>query len=431
MRCQFHGFVFLIFLIFPCKEALSNQKISFEPAKTLLECEKRYSSFKRGFYDDLLPWQVSGINEDLATQLELRSALDGPRTNPTLGVTFVISNDQVLIRGSKTNLSQTFPWYAREYVIYAFVLEHLAKKFRNELPSKAIYLFITTDDTPTDHHDTPNTWKDPYLPLFRYSRTAASVGILIPDWPPYQYALSKEFLSHAYKNPKPWNKRARKMVMSGFAYHRADYDWRTQRYAENGTLAHSPRMYLGEFLAGANRSDIVVSEFIPMQEYGNFTMALHTDGIGFSSRLPKELSLGTLILRESSGYTSFWDRIIQPWVHYVPVYKFRAKEILWAVDWAQSHDEDAQRIANSGREAIKHYGTKDALDCYWLMLFHELARIQTFNPLERKLPIQPPYKEFQKFLTVDEFVATATKQSVGPYYITRDEIEFDDAAIFG
>mmetsp|Transcript_14737 Transcript_14737/g.25963 ORF Transcript_14737/g.25963 Transcript_14737/m.25963 type:complete len:81 (+) Transcript_14737:150-392(+) len=80
---------------------------------------------------------------------------------------------------------------------------------------------------------------------------------------------------------------------------------------------------------------------------------------------------------------------------------------------------------------MQHYGTKDALDCYWLMLFHELARIQTFNPLERKLPIQPPYKEFQKFLTVDEFVATATKQSVGPYYITRDEIEFDDAAIFG
>ncbi len=50
---------------------------------------------------------------------------------------------------------------------------------------------------------------------------------------------------------------------------------------------------------------------------------------------------------------SFYQRLLRPWVHYVPFWRHRPQEALQVVDWALAHDEQAQAIAKAGQEAVR------------------------------------------------------------------------------
>ena len=90
-----------------------------------------------------------------------------------------------------------------------------------------------------------------------------------------------------------------------------------------------------------------------MGEWSHYRWVAHVDGITCSSRLEKLLSLGSLVLKEESGYRAFYHRLLQPFVHYVPFWRHRPQEALQAVDWAQAHDAQAAGIARAGQALVK------------------------------------------------------------------------------
>jgi hypothetical protein len=47
------------------------------------------------------------------------------------------------------------------------------------------------------------------------------------------------------------------------------------------------------------------------------------DGITCTGKLEVVMALGSLVLKEESGYRSFFHRLLQPFVHYVPFWRHR------------------------------------------------------------------------------------------------------------
>ncbi|PNH12006.1 KDEL motif-containing protein 1 [Tetrabaena socialis] len=114
------------------------------------------------------------------------------------------------------------------------------------------------------------------------------------------------------------------------------------------------------------------------------TMRLHTAGKrGLSSKLEVLLTLGSLVLKEDSGYEAFYHHLLKPQEHFLPVWKQGAgpEDILAAVDWARAHDEQAQGIAAAGQAFARRYLSSQARACYWLRLFEAYGEAMTYDPV--------------------------------------------------
>ncbi len=129
------------------------------------------------------------------------------------------------------------------------------------------------------------------------------------------------------------------------------------------------------------------------------------------TRLEQLLALGSLTVKEESGYVAFFHHLLKPMVHYAPFYikvitrrgqrcmvavvravqtrltpgmlATRAQapeEVLGVLEWAQRHDAEAQRIAQAGQRFAQTFLHQRALSCYWLRLLQRYAQLQRFEP---------------------------------------------------
>jgi hypothetical protein len=65
-------------------------------------------------------------------------------------------------------------------------------------------------------------------------------------------------------------------------------------------------------------------------------------------------------MREESSYRTFYGRLLQPFVHYVPFWVNRPQELLDAVAWAEANDQEAQRIAKHGQQLAMRWAAAAA-----------------------------------------------------------------------
>lgn len=56
-----------------------------------------------------------------------------------------------------------------------------------------------------------------------------------------------------------------------------------------------------------------------MIDHAAYRMLVHLDGQGLSLRLEQLLPLNSVVLREESGYRSFYHHLIMPYDHYIPL----------------------------------------------------------------------------------------------------------------
>jgi hypothetical protein len=141
--------------------------------------------------------------------------------------------------------------------------------------------------------------------------------------------------------------------------------------------------YVAEELRSANVS--YAPGALPMAEWARYRHTLHVDGISCSSRLPQQLALGGVVIREQSGYLAFYDRpgLLQPMLHFLPFWRDRPHEVLAAMEWVAANEDAAQRMAARGQAFVRRYLSKQALECFWLLLLRALARLQRFQPGQR------------------------------------------------
>ena len=67
-------------------------------------------------------------------------------------------------------------------------------------------------------------------------------------------------------------------------------------------------------------------------------------------RFEQLLPLGSVVLKEESGYRGFYHHLLKPYEHFIPFWKERPEDILEGLAWARQDDARAREVARKGRE---------------------------------------------------------------------------------
>jgi hypothetical protein len=128
---------------------------------SLQQCLTNFSEFMPNIYEDLMPWQSSGISEKM---MDYTHETEGYYIGAP-GLPIVIKSGQVYVI-DKSDLKLLMPWHAKEVVIYAHVLKHLEQMYGKELPDTE-FLIRTNDETEHDMVSTINGRSFNAAPVFR------------------------------------------------------------------------------------------------------------------------------------------------------------------------------------------------------------------------------------------------------------------------
>jgi len=131
----------------------------------------------------------------------------------------------------------------------------------------------------------------------------------------------------------------------------------------------SVRGFLGnESRTVENLTGIAQSGFRPLEDWANFKYYMNLDGVVMGGRTNKLMALGGVVLQHQAGYREHIDALAEPYVHYLPV-EYDLSDLVAKVQWLQSHDAEAQRMANRARElAWRRMRLEDHLCYVWRAL---------------------------------------------------------------
>ncbi|GIL74228.1 hypothetical protein Vretimale_1982 [Volvox reticuliferus] len=312
------------------------------------------------------------------------------------GKVYVISNTRGI------NLKR-FGHHVTLWVAYLKVLLDLEVKYGSTLPN--VEFVWHTIDRPIRLANTTAGGEN--FPVFRFCKSAVHPDILVPNFHFYMKRYQTDFLDRIpdFNAKVPW-KRRRPIVFARFsAYGRYVHpaDPSTQRLGAGGvplcevkgtTTAICPvRVHLHDWATNFTADlDISKDKHVPMEGHMEYRYLLHVDGQGLSSKLETLLTLGSLVMKEESGYMAFYHHLLKPFEHYVPVWPVGTgpETILDALAWARSHDEEAHQIATAGQQLAARYLSTQARACFWLKLLQEYAATLSYDPVQyRNITLGP------------------------------------------
>uniref|UniRef100_A0A6C0H687 Glycosyl transferase CAP10 domain-containing protein n=1 Tax=viral metagenome TaxID=1070528 RepID=A0A6C0H687_9ZZZZ len=118
---------------------------------------------------------------------------------------------------------------------------------------------------------------------------------------------------------------------------------------------------------GMLNTNIKPSSFITMENQSFYKYIIYIDGNVHAYRLLTILSLGSVVLRVMSKYTSWIDTILKPNIHYLPIAS-DLSNLLDVVNWCNNNDVKCKKIANNGMKFAKKVLTYE----YISFTFHDL-----------------------------------------------------------
>jgi len=394
-------------------------------------CAATYGAFKRSLWEDLEPWAVVGVSEALADEaLEHTVSKRGDQ-----GLGFLLRGGKLyVVDGSQQHFATVGSAGALKHnvvkwlVSYARVLLRLVELHGAELPDVE-FVVEQGDAGPTELLlSRPGPASGPPPLLLRYCKPSDGSEVLIPYHHLYEHAVTDKYLEPEGEALAKYNAplesrldvvRSLFAAMAGracskahtscsltpacinlqafgnhHAYARVSASTATARVGADGEpiLHNQVRPYVREHLfrwapGVVNESNVQLNtRHLPMGEWASYRYLIHLDGATCSSKLETELALGSLVLKEESGFRSFYHRLLVPYQHYVPFWRQRPQELLGALAWARSHPAEAADVAAQGRAFAVKWLHKAALRCYWLLLLEELAKLQRFEPGARLSP---------------------------------------------
>ena len=126
--------------------------------------------------------------------------------------------------------------------------------------------------------------------------------------------------------------------------------------------------------AGVAASD--VPKYLPMAEQAaRFRYVVHVEGVaGWADRFRHLLLSGALVLKQEMGVVEWFEPLLKPFVHYVPV-SSTLHNLSKAIRWAREHDAEARRIANAGVRRMRELSSVRAMAYYQAQVFRHYARL--------------------------------------------------------
>jgi hypothetical protein len=246
-----------------------------------------------------------------------------------------------------------------------------------------------------DMPDGDATGPDPAHPIFHFCATSASRNILVESFVVagmvtgdvdnlFGGSVRRVFNHLQAHPPKPWREREDVLFAAWSSWGRAGpLSWHTMRLDEQRRPNPDVRDTLQR--VGASLSDPSVrinvpgGERPPMFEWARYKYLLFADGITCSNKIWEMLYTGSLIFVEQSGYQCLAHTALQPYVHYIPVYRTVPQELGEALTWARNHPAESERIAAAGKAWADEFLTPAMLECRWQLLLEEYNKLLKFD----------------------------------------------------
>ena len=106
--------------------------------------------------------------------------------------------------------------------------------------------------------------------------------------------------------------------------------------------------------------------------YEKYKYIISTPSYGVDTNFSYYLSIGCLIFKVEGEYSAWYDHLLKPYKHYIPVKK-DLSDLVVLIKWAKTHDDTAHKIAKNGQHAFKKYFNKDTILEYWNYLLNSIA----------------------------------------------------------
>ena len=119
-------------------------------------------------------------------------------------------------------------------------------------------------------------------------------------------------------------------------------------------------------------------------KHGHYKYLLSIPGYTIDYEFPYYLSLGSLVFKIESEYSTWYDHLLKPFVHYIPIKK-NLSNLVPLIKWANENQEIVYKIAKNGQIAYNKFFTRKTVINYWEYLLNSIAnhRLNLFS-LEEK-----------------------------------------------
>ena len=137
------------------------------------------------------------------------------------------------------------------------------------------------------------------------------------------------------------------------------------------------------------------TKFLTMTEQSNYKYIIHIDGNVNAYRLLTTMRTGSLILRVSSEYRSWFDHLIQPSVHYLKV-KNDLSDLDGCIHWCMKNEARCKEIAKNGLDFAMSILRKDFIKTYFQKVLWSLSDYQDppqiATPSPSPIPVPTPMR---------------------------------------
>lgn len=215
-----------------------------------------------------------------------------------------------------------------------------------ELITQNIFLGLCRD-TYIDVFKNINTDFDSKIPTCIFRGGSTGCGMVIKDNP----RLKAAYLSNKYYNhPKYGHKNKNGQYL----------DARLISFKIK-PKKHYSSQYID--IIDPKKLPVRLSKKMSFGQISNYKYVLSIEGNIAQFRLTLELSYNSVILLVKSEYYIWYQPLLEPWVHYVPV-KSDLSDLMEKIQWCRDNDRKCKEIASRARLFYKKYITKESVFDY-------------------------------------------------------------------
>jgi len=125
-----------------------------------------------------------------------------------------------------------------------------------------------------------------------------------------------------------------------------------------------------------NINDIKFAYYIDKFEQLKYKYTINVEGNSAAYRFGSLFGLGFCILNVESKYTVWFEKFIQPYVHYVPV-KHDLSDLVSQINWCLQNDSKCKEISENAKKMYDTYFTKDFVFDYISDMLNGISRSYT------------------------------------------------------
>lgn len=333
-------------------------------------------------------WMMEQIEEDLHHFKEKGISLENldklmEETQGEMTVRVRISSGKVQSEPEPGHMGKNADenhFFNERYKIFIHSFKEIAE--RNPLPD--VDFVITVNDC-------GEIRTNPSAPLFVFSKPKyVSTHVLVPDLEilqGYQY-LDQEIAQGSLDHP--WENKIEKIFWRG-----ADSDsygnnqtenWRSSPRAKLVVMSlENPGLIDAKFscFSGQNYFHEMLQlplkgNWVSPKESLKYKYLIDLDGIICSwSRTYWTLLSNSLLFKQVTNNIEWYYKGLKPFEHYIPI-SYNLSDLMEKLQWAKTHDQEAQRIAVSATRFARKNLSKKMVDLYLYLLFTRYAELQQF-----------------------------------------------------